>query len=368
MTDLAEPDRVDGAPHPRATPALYGHAGAEAAFLDAFNADRLHHAWLITGPRGIGKATFAWRAARFLLTAEGGGLFGAPASLDVSPEDPVARRMLTLAEPRLFLLRRGANTTGTGLSAVIRAEEMDDLRLFLRLRATDGRRRAVIIDAADEMNATVANGLLKVLEEPPLGVTFLMVSHQPMTLLPTIRSRTRTLALSPLTPPDLARAMAGAGHPVGGDDTVALAALAGGSAGMAIALLQADGLAQYRALVHLMEGLPRLDRKAALTLADKAGGRGGDARFDLTVGLIDAFLTRAARTGAAGQALPEAAAGEAALLQRLVPDMAAARSWAGLAQTLGARARAGKAVNLDAASLVLDTLLKIEEGATAPAR
>ena len=78
--DIPEPDRIEGAPHPRETARLFGHDGAEAAFLSAFNAGRLHHGWLISGPRGVGKATLCWRLARFLLAAppEDGGLFGAP--------------------------------------------------------------------------------------------------------------------------------------------------------------------------------------------------------------------------------------------------------------------------------------------------
>ena len=108
--DIPEPDRTEGAPHPRATAHLIGHAEAEAAFLAAYNHGRLHHGWLITGPRGVGKATLAWRLARFLLATpeNDGGMFAPPPpeSLDIPASHPVARRMLALSEPRLFLLRR----------------------------------------------------------------------------------------------------------------------------------------------------------------------------------------------------------------------------------------------------------------------
>ena len=114
---LPQSDRVEGAPHPRETLALYGHSAVEMLFLEAFNAGHLHHAWLLTGPEGIGKATLCWRLARFLLTqpvvASGGdGLFGddmtppTPDTLDVEPGHPVAQRLLALSEPRLKLLRR----------------------------------------------------------------------------------------------------------------------------------------------------------------------------------------------------------------------------------------------------------------------
>ncbi|MCX8509716.1 MAG: DNA polymerase III subunit delta', partial [Rhodobacteraceae bacterium] len=133
MTDdsLPEPDRIEGAPHPRETPVLYGQAAAEAAFLETYATGRLHHGWLITGPRGVGKATLAWRIARFLLAtpqSDEGGMFGdspaAPDSLDIPESHPVARHMRAGAEPGLFVLRRGPNDKGDRLSAEIRVDEV----------------------------------------------------------------------------------------------------------------------------------------------------------------------------------------------------------------------------------------------------
>ncbi|MCX7644139.1 MAG: DNA polymerase III subunit delta' [Rhodobacteraceae bacterium] len=370
MSDLPEPDRVEGAPHPRETERLFGQAAAEAAFLDAHAAGRLHHAWLLTGPRGVGKATFAWRAARFLLAGEaaaapgGGDLFGAapdrPATLDVPPDHPVARRLRALSEPRLFLLRRGPTEKGDSLSAQIRVEDTRGLRGFFQLSAADGGRRAVIVDAADEMNPAAANAILKLLEEPPRGAVMLLVSHQPARLLPTIRSRCRELRLAPLGPADMAAALAQAG--VAADDPGRLAELAGGSVGEAIRLANLDGLALYERLVGLFR--PRLDRPAAIALAESVAGRGGEARLDLLLGLVSQLLARAARTGL-GRPPPEAAPGEAALLARLAPDAGAARTWAEAEAALGARARHGRAVNLDPAALILDMLLSIDQSAAA---
>ncbi len=373
MTDgLTEPDRLGGAPHPRHAARVFGHDAAAAEVLGAWAARRMHHAWLLTGPRGIGKATFAWSVARFLLSDPAAGMSGAPATLDVPPDAPVARRMAALAEPRLFLLRRGANESGSAPSQDIRVPEIARLGQFLRLKATDGTARAVILDAADDLNASSANALLKVLEEPPAGVTFLIVAHEPGRLLPTIRSRTRRLALAPLLPAPLAAALAQAGVEVPPADAPALAALAGGSAGEALRLTAQDGLTLYRELLRLMGGLPRLDRAAAAALADKAAVRGsGPEVFDLILGLLAQFLARAARAGAAAPP-EEAAPGEAALLARLAPDLAAAQGWADLSARLLPRARAGRALNLDPATLLLDTLLTVEDGAPgrapAPAR
>ncbi|MBS0563169.1 MAG: DNA polymerase III subunit delta' [Proteobacteria bacterium] len=367
--ELPEPDRVDGAPHPRESAQLFGQDAAEGAFLEAFASGRLHHGWLLTGPRGVGKATLAWRIARFLLatpSAEtGGGLFGdpppPPATLDIPDSHPVARHMRAGAEPGLFVLRRGPNDKGDRLSADIRVDEVRKLKGFLHLSAADGGRRVVIVDATDELNVAAANALLKLLEEPPAGAILLLVSHQPSGLLPTIRSRCRELRLSPLAPDDLARALAQAGTE--SDDPAALAVLSAGSAGEAIRLANLDGLATYGRIVALFSTLPRFDRMQALALADSAAARGAEGRLDLMLTLMDLFLSRLARAGILGQTGPEAAPGEAALLSRLSPHADAARTWADLHQTLGARARHGRAVNLDPAALLLDMIFRIDQTA-----
>ena len=363
-----EPDRIEGAPHPRDTARLIGQGAAEAAFLDAYGAGRLHHAWLLTGPRGVGKATLAWRIARFLLATpeeEGGGLFGdpapAPATLDIAPDHPVTRRIHAGSEPRLFPLRRAWDADKKRLKTVITVDEVRRMKSFLHLSATDGGRRAVVVDPADEMNIAAANALLKMLEEPPKGVTFLLISHQPSRLLPTIRSRCRELRLSTLAPDDLAAAMQAAGAETG--NGTALAALAGGSVGEAIRLTNLDGLETYTAIVRLFSTLPRLDRPQALKLAESAAQRGAEEKLALLLDLMDLFLARLARAGASGTTGPEAAPGEAQLLTRLAPHAQAGRRWAELQQGLGARARHGRAVNLDPAALILDMVLKIDEAA-----
>jgi DNA polymerase-3 subunit delta' len=369
-TGQPEPDRVEGAPHPRDTRQLFGQSAAETAFLAAFTTGRLHHGWLLTGPRGVGKATLAWRLARFLLTAPadgaaGAGLFGdaplAPANLDTPADHPVARRILAGAEPRLFLLRRAWDEDKKRLKSVIGVDEVRRLKGFFQLSAADGGRRVAIVDDADELNPSAANALLKLLEEPPAKVSLLLISHQPSGLLPTIRSRCRELRLASLAPEDLAHALTGAG--VEATDPAALSALSGGSAGAAIRLANLDGLAIYADIIALFTGLPRLDRTAALRLAEAGAARGQEPRFDLILTLLDLFLARLARAGVNGPPLPEAAPGEAALFARLAPDLGSARAWAELQQTLGARARKGRAVNLDPAALLLDMILKIDQTA-----
>lgn len=362
---LPEPDRAEGAPHPRETRALIGQSRAESAFLDAFNTGRLHHGWLLTGPKGVGKATLAWRIARFLLaTPEDTGGFFAPArpeTLDIDPENPIARRIEAMSEGRLFLLRRGANDKGDALTREITVGEVRKMKSFFALSAADGGRRVAIIDAADELNTAAANALLKLLEEPPEGVTMLLVSHQPARLLPTIRSRCRVLHLAPLAPDDMARALENAVAAV--EQPEATAQLSAGSVGAAMRIEGLDGLSLYRDLLRLFSTLPDMDRDLALSLADSTVGKGREGRFELMLELIDLLLARMARAGATGITPPEAAPGESALLARLAPNAHKARLWADLAQTLGLRARRGRAVNLDPAALVLDMLLKIDDAA-----
>jgi DNA polymerase-3 subunit delta' len=371
--DLPALDAVEGAPHPRETARLFGQDAAEAAFLAAHQGGRLHHGWLLTGPRGVGKATLAWRIARYLLATpdpgDAGGLFGAPPlpeTLDIAPEDPVARRVAALSEPRLCLIRRtwDDDRKPPRPRAGITVDDVRRLNGFFGLSATEGGRRVVIVDAADDLNPNAANALLKLLEEPPARATLLLISHQPSGLLPTIRSRCRVLRLASLGPEDMARALNGAGVALAPADAAALAELSGGSVGEAVRLANLDGLALYAAMIALFATLPRLDRGRALALADAAGARGADAQVDLILRLFDLFLSRLARAALA-PAPDEAAPGEAALLARLCPTPCHARAWADLHQALGARARHARAVNLDPAALVLDMVLQIEQTAAA---
>ncbi|MEM6578196.1 MAG: DNA polymerase III subunit delta' [Pseudomonadota bacterium] len=367
----AEPDRLDGAPHPRETVRLFGHVTAEEAFLQAFNSGRLHHAWLICGPRGIGKATLAWRMARFLLTApeavEDAGLFGAPPpteSLEVDAEHPVARRLRARSEPRLFHVTRSRNDKTGRIRDQIVAEDVRDLAGFFALKAADGGRRVVLVDAADDMNTHAANALLKMLEEPPEQTTLLLLSHQPGRLLPTIRSRCRALSLLPLGADDLTSALHQAGFDPG-EDKAALSELSQGSVGAAIGLLGLEGVALYAEVVALMNSLPGLDRSRAIKLSNMASARGAEARLDLLFELIELFLARMARAGACGTPPREAIAGEAAVIAKFSQNDRQGRAWAECAGKIADRTRHGRAVNLDPATLVLDTVFELQRTAQA---
>ncbi|WP_134678882.1 DNA polymerase III subunit delta' [Paracoccus ravus] len=347
---LPEPDRAPGAPHPRDALGVEGQAQAVTDFLSAARAGRLHHAWLLTGPRGTGKATMAWAMAKWLLAG------GTPDSLWTDPETPVARRIRALSEPRLQLVRRPLDEKSGRLRAEITVDEIRKLQSFFHMSASEGGHRVAIIDAADEMNPAAANALLKQLEEPPKDAVLILVAHQPGRLLPTIRSRCRELRLHPLAPSDMASILE---QMAIGEDAERLSALAGGSAGEAIRLASQGGVELYQKIIRLFADYPEIDRRAAAGISEVAAARPsaeGDP-FDLVVTLLDRFLTRAARTGLLGAPLPEAAEGEAELLTRLSPDQRAAQIWAAAQAELSARARAGRAVNLDPSALVMDMLI-----------
>jgi DNA polymerase-3 subunit delta' len=369
MSDLPEPDRIEGTPHPRETARLFGHIAAKAAVLDAFTSGRQHHAWMLQGPRGTGKATFAYHFARFLIATPPMGvadMFGdisAPSTLLIDPEHPVARRIAAGSESGLFVLRRALDEKDKSkLKTVITVDEARRLKNFLTMSAADGTPRVVIIDAADEMNIQAANAILKLLEEPPNNTTILLICHQPSRLLPTIRSRCRTLSFSRLSADDMTQALAQVNVPLPANMDY-LNALAVGSVGEALRLLNLGGLDTYARLIELLQDAPGLDRAKLNKLGDSMIGRARAPQFDLFLNQIDTLLSRIARTGISGAPSIEAARNEGALLQRLCPTQTASKAWAALHQDIGARLRHGKAVNLDPAVLVVDTGLKIDKEA-----
>ncbi len=365
--DLPASDRIAGVPPPRETEMLFGQDAAQAEFLQAFTAGRVHSGWLITGPRGVGKATLAWKIATFLLATPAqqvDGLFGAPpppTTLAIDPEHPDARLVQSGSHPGLLVIKRMVNDKTGALQSEITREALDPLKNFFHMSATDGGHRVAIVDAADEMNRNAANAILKELEEPPANTTFLLIAHQPSRLLPTIRSRCRTLRCAALNPADLSAAIEQAG--LNNERTDALTTLSGGSAGDAIRLLSQDGLTLYAELVDLLSGLPNINRPALLKLADSCAGRNAETRFSMTLDLLDHLLSRAARAGLMGEPETQGAPGEARLLARISPDDRAARNWAQLQQDLSRRARHGRAVNLDPAALILDMVFAIEQTA-----
>lgn len=298
-----EADRRAGCPHPRETERLVGHASAERELLTAFRSGRMHHAWLLTGAEGIGKATLAYRMARFALAhPEPSTALEAAADLSVPHDAPAARRLARLAHPDLLLLRRGWNAERKTHYAEIRVDDVRRATGFFGATAGEGGWRVAIVDAADDLNGAAANALLKVLEEPPPRAIFLLVSATPRLLPAPVRSRCRTLAMKPLASAEVAEALQGLPEIVEDHEPEALvsaAELSEGSVGRALSLLASDGATLRKAVSDLLDRLPSIDVKASHTLAEDLAKRGGEERFALFVGLVQDWLHDRARAGAA---------------------------------------------------------------------
>lgn len=259
--EIAETDQEPGAPHPRLTCGLVGHDAQEAMLAEALSGRRMHHAWLLSGPKGLGKATLAYRAARIALGAQQHG----PRPLDVDAEDAIARKIAAQAHPDLFVLRRGYNERGRPRREIA-VDDARELGQFFSLAPSQGGMRVAIIDAVDDLNRNAANAILKTLEEPPPRCMLLLVCHAPGAALATIRSRCRRLALKPLGDADVRAALGGEG----GD---ALVKLAKGRPGRAIAL-RAQGVDTAGAdLEDVLRQLARGEARSVLgVLYDRMSG------------------------------------------------------------------------------------------------
>lgn len=279
--EVTAPDQVAGAPHPREQASLFGHAQAEADFLRAYRAGQLHHAWLIGGPGGIGKATFAYRAARFLLAHPDPAAAAAAVDLGLSPAHTVARQVAALSHPDLAVVRRGPRKDGKGFSTEI---AVADVRRALDLfGSTAAGYRICIVDAADDLNASSANALLKAVEEPPPRSVIFIVAHAPARVLPTLRSRCRRLLLRPLGANDVALAVRSLGEPwtATADAVVSqAAALSGGSVGRALSLLDVDRIALIHRVQGLLQRLPELELETLYRLADEVSRRDSTPEFE----------------------------------------------------------------------------------------
>ncbi len=260
---------------PRETSALFGHDAAERALLDAYKGGRIPHAWLIGGPPGIGKATLAYRLARFVLAHPDPQ---APAvqnatSLAVAADHPVARRIAAQAQGDLLVLERVINEKTGKLFTEIRVEDVRRSVPFFGSTAGEGGWRVAIVDSVDELNAAGANTLLKVLEEPPARALLLLVNNAPGRELPTIRSRCRRLLLRPLSVADVAFAIAAAtGRGADDAEVQDAAAAADGSVARALAFLDGPALALRQRVLELFAQLPDPDPRALHALGDALGG------------------------------------------------------------------------------------------------
>lgn len=349
-------------PPPWRNERLVGHETAERTMLGALQSGRLHHAWLITGPRGIGKATLAWRLARFMLAGQQSGLFNdASDSLDVATDAPGRALVDARSHPDLFHLRRSLNRDTGRIRAEISVDDVRSLGEFMHMTPAMGEWRVAIVDAADEMNRNAANAVLKVLEEPPPNAVLLIVAHAPGRLLPTIRSRCRRLPLQPLSGETVTGLLADHAPAVPQEERSALADLADGSIGRALELASAGSLGLYRDMVEVLATLPDLDMARLHGFAERFARRGEEANADWRSlnYLLDGWLKGLARQAAVGSEGTAVVPAERGLRARLLTAASLDRwmeAWEKVAHLLSR----ADAVNLDRKQTVLVSFLALQ--------
>lgn len=327
-------------PHPREVFELTGQDAAEEAFEAARKRGRLHHAWLLTGPEGVGKATFAYRAARRLLGAPPDLAHGA---LGSDPAHPVSRQVAARSHPDLLVLEREGPDGKP--RKVIPVEDARRLAEFFSKSPASAPHRVAIVDAADDLNVNAANAILKTLEEPPPRGVLLMVAHSPGRLLPTIRSRCRRLAFQALELEDAAAFVRGRTD-VSIEESLRLSRMAGGAPGRALALAAAEAIALDDAARELLAELPRVDEARALALAERFRGGEGPQTFSL---LFDRLADRV----------------HALVTDRAAQGAGALDRWAQAWETLQRLPREVEALNLDRTDALFAALSELKQAAQA---
>ena len=330
---------------PRATTVLFGHRDAEQTLLDAYRGGRLPHAWLFVGPAGIGKATLAYRMARFMLAHPDSRVpvVQNAASLNIDAEHPVARRIAAQAQGDLLELVRTINEKTGKLRQDIAVDDVRRTVTFFGSTAGEGGWRIAVVDTVDELNESGANALLKILEEPPQRALLLLVSHSMARVLPTIRSRCRLLPLRPLAADDVARAAAAAlGRSAEDADVRAAAAVADGSVARALVLLDRDALELRSSILELLDRLPAVDPRALHVLGDRLYGVDA-APLKAFLDTVNAWLSARLADGR----------GDAARLNRM------AQAW----EKINGAARDAEEYNLERKPLVFNVFGTLAEAA-----
>jgi len=354
-------DEQEYPPPPRHNPVLVGHGDAQGALLDAWSSGRLAHGWLLSGPRGIGKATLAYRFARFVLAGGGaGGLFAETAqSMEMDPQDPLFRRIAAGGHADLMVVEKSLDPKRKRIRDEIVVGDVRAIAPFMRLTTSEGGWRVVVVDCADDMNLNAANALLKILEEPPDKALLLLVSHAPSRLLPTIRSRCRALALQPLAEDQVAHLLSDHRPDLAPADAASLARLAEGSPGRALRLADAGGLALYGDMVGLLDG--GLDVAALHGLAERVARPNARDAYTTLMELLSQWLVRLVRLGASGGEVSgnQVIEGEGAVIERLLAR-ASLEQWIEVWEKIGRLNVDVGRVNLDRKQVVITAFSVLE--------
>ncbi|MEN3930857.1 DNA polymerase III subunit delta' [Microvirga sp. W0021] len=290
---ILEPDQFPGAPHPRNQYDFIGHESGEAAFIESFQVGRLHHAWLIGGMQGIGKATLAYRVARYLL-AYGATPPQTGQGLYVPPTHIVSRQIEAFSQPNLTVLRRSYSAERKTIPSIISVDAARKAMSLFETTSADGGYRVCIVDSADDLNNSSANALLKLIEEPPPLSIFLIVSHSPQRLLPTIRSRCRKLTLSPLSAGQIKQVISGIGEPFASAPSTLMdqaIAYSEGSVRKTLEMLDEKKAALIKHVQSVLHELPHVDDKRVTMLAESLAHKDAVNDFDLAMECVDHWIS-----------------------------------------------------------------------------
>ena len=379
---------------PRNNPDLFGHEQAEGSLHAAWVSGHLHHAWLLSGPEGIGKATLAYRFARFLLsqgkqntkrvgTASESDLFtldgssgpeGVPSQgLFLDPRSRLFQRVAAGGHADLLTVTRSLDLNTKKLRSKIVVDDVRRISSFLHMTAAEGGARVVIIDPGDEMNRNAANALLKGLEEPPNNTVILIVSHTPWRLLPTIRSRCLGLRLAPLGEADFATVIARLQPSLGTQELAMLFRLSGGSPGKATRLLKEGGLELYHEVLELLSTLPddtggrrgTIDTAALHALADRVVGKKGEATYFTVVDILSSWISRLIRLGVGHVGDKAVAWPEESQVMHSFLAAASLDQWLEVWDNLEALFAQTDSLNLDRRQAILNAFFNLEKAVRA---
>ena len=307
---------------PRETADLFGHGDIEAALLEDFHAHRLPHAFILAGPEGIGKATLAYRLARFLFaqSQQAAGLFGEdekPATLHIAPDHPVFRRVASGGHADLMVVEREFDEKKGKLKKNISAELARSIAPFLRKTAAEGGWRVVIVDGAEDFNDQSQNALLKILEEPPEKTVLILTSTRAGAFLPTIRSRCRTIQMKPLRDDIVGSLLEQRIPSLMQDEKLMLMRLCRGSIGRALRFHADQGAVLYKSLLAVLSDMPQINIPALHDLAEKIGRGTSEDGFFMAQDILLQWCERLVQAEARGCAIEDILPGDAIIFQRI---------------------------------------------------
>ena len=351
VQDTIESDTLPGTKNPRLAEKLIGHTEAWNAFEKSYESKNIHHAWIISGRKGIGKATFAWKMAKKLIEQD----------KENKTAKTIYRQIKALSVPNLFLCRRPYDEKSHRLKKFITVDEIRKLKSFFYMSATENAWRVTIIDCADELNGPASNALLKILEEPPYKSIFLIIANQPRRLKATIRSRCRFLTLKKLPIKEIEEILEVAHYDVKNmpaRDRDILSVIAEGSAGLAIEAIENDGISIFKNCIEILLNFPHLDRTKINQVAETVKGKSDKFKYFSNILLI--IISRIALLITSDKIVVPTEE-EKLLLSKIHKNALVAHNLANLHLSLSKSFLSSLELNLDTSNQVVNAFINIEE-------